>query len=224
MREESSRPVRLLTAALLVAVVLLIVVSWRYRSLTLDARTLSERVTDRYRGMYVPVLERETLEGTPVTVGVPGRGDRQLLLFFNTTCSYCRQSVPPWRDLTERLRDVPSVEIVGIAWDSAPAVRGYVAKHSLSFPVVSFPDVRWTHLFRARSVPYALAVDGDGRVVWAREGVWDGATVDSAVGLLVEDRTNARIDQIDGNANVTSLRPVGESPAVSAYLRTGEEP
>jgi peroxiredoxin len=165
MGERSHRSVRLLTAALLVAVGLLIVVSWWYRSLTLDAQTLSERVTEPYRGMHVPVLERETLEGAEVAVGSPQAGELQLLLFFNTTCSYCQESVPPWKDLTEQLCDVLSVELVGIARDSVAAAREYVAEQDLEFPVVSVPDLRWTHLFRTRSVPYALAVDGDGRVV-----------------------------------------------------------
>lgn len=134
-------------------------------------------------GLFAPTFTAVSLDGTQRTIGERGDGGRQLLLFFTTTCAYCRASLPAWRELSAVADSLvsPRVEVIGVVLDSAHRAPAYAAEHALPYPVVPLASPKLRSLYRARSVPLVMVVDHDGRVLFARTGVLEdgAAAVDS---------------------------------------------
>ncbi len=143
-------------------------------------RALARRAVEPHAGLFVPAYPAATLDGAPVTLGALGH--RQVLVFFRTTCPYCRASTPAWKAVAEGLVGDSQVAIYGVALDSADAARAYAAEHQLRFPVIPQPDPRLVGLYRISSVPLILVLNEEGRMAYARLGVLDSpAAVDSVV-------------------------------------------
>lgn len=143
-------------------------------------RVLARRAIEPHAGLFVPAYQAATLDGTPVTLGK--LGDRQLLIFFRTTCPYCRASTPAWNTIAERLQRPTEIAVYGVALDSTGAAHAYAAERQLRFQVIARPDPRLVDLYRVSSVPLILVVNEQGRLVYARRGVvQSAAAVDSVV-------------------------------------------
>jgi thiol-disulfide isomerase/thioredoxin len=109
------------------------------RTLTEQNELLARRAVEPRPGLFVPALEATTLDGTSVVLGEIGR--RQLLFFFNSTCPYCRASVPAWNEIARRL-DGDGIALYGVAFDSASIAATYAAEQGLRFPVIAKPEPR----------------------------------------------------------------------------------
>jgi peroxiredoxin len=163
-----------------------------------ENRELLRRAVEPRPGLYVPAVAAVMLDRQPVVLG--RLGERQLLVFFDTTCPYCRASVPAWRQIAERLAGDSSLVIYGVALDSAAAVAAYAAEHRLRFPLIARPDPRLVTLYRVTDVPLVLVIDAAARVAYARVGVLETAlAVDSVLRaaegpalLLDTDRDRSR--------------------------------
>jgi len=143
-------------------------------------RLLIRRAVEPHAGLFVPTYEAATLDRVPVTLGALGH--RQLLLFFRTSCPYCRASTPAWNTLAERLQTHPEIAVYGVALDAAEAAKAYAAERQLRFPVIARPDPRLVGLYRVSSVPLILVLNENGRMAYARLGVLDSPrAVDSVV-------------------------------------------
>jgi len=170
-------PVYLVIAALVAGGVYLV---RENRALRGENRELLRRTVEPRPGFYVPAVAAVTLDHEAVVLG--RLGERQLLVFFNTTCPYCRASVPAWQQIAERLVGDSSLVIYGVALDSAVAVAAYAAEHRLSFPLIAGRDPRLVALYRVTNVPLVLVIGADGRVAYARMGVLETAlAVDSVL-------------------------------------------
>lgn len=150
------------------------------RTLTEQNELLARRAVEPRPGLFVPALEVATLEGTSVVLGEIGR--RQLLFFFNSTCQFCRASVPAWNEIAALLESDPAVEVYGVALDSAEVAAAYAAEQGLRFPVIAKPEPRLVGLYRVSGVPLVLILNEDGRMAYARLGVLESpAAIDSVV-------------------------------------------
>ena len=116
--------------------------------LALQVRDLRQAVADLRRdavlphaGLVVPTFTASTLAGQQATVGRAPGGGRQVFFVFNTTCGFCRETIPRWNALAERLRSAGSrVAVYGISSDPDSVTRPYVLETGIEFPVVTFPD------------------------------------------------------------------------------------
>ncbi|MEE7547710.1 TlpA family protein disulfide reductase, partial [Xanthomonas sp. Kuri4-1] len=110
----------------------------------------------------------------PHTLGAPS-GDAQVLFFFTPACPYCRRSAPRVVEAAQRIAADPPrrVQLLGVCHCTPAQARAYAAEHHFAFPVVTLTDRRTLMLFRARNVPALLALDREGRVRYARVGVFD---------------------------------------------------
>ena len=149
------------------------------RALTHANRVLLQRATQPHAGLFVPSYPAVTLDGTPVTLGAVGH--RQVVIFFRTSCPYCRASTPAFNALAERLAPDSTVAVYGVALDSVDTARAYAAEHGLRFPVIAELAPRLVGLYRVSSVPLILVLNEQGRMTYARLGVLDSAAVDSVV-------------------------------------------
>lgn len=185
--EKKSLARIVVTAGLLAAVALVVVLSVQNRSLRAEYAALYRRASEPHAGMYAPTFRAVAISGESVTVGKAAGGGRQVLFVFTTTCPYCLASLPSWREIAAAVDTVrqPSVRTYGISLDSAEATRAYVRQHKLGFPVVGFPERKLVLLYRARAVPLTMVLDSAGRVLYSRLGVVDGrALIDSVLAVV----------------------------------------
>jgi len=165
--------------ALAVAALLVVVVAFQNRTLREELRTLRRRAEGPYRGLVVPSFRAVTLAGDSVTIGEGAPGVRQVLFIFNTTCGFCRETLPYWRRIAHELRteERREVEVYGISVDSEAETRRYVGEEGVSFPVLGFPEVKLVRLYRAEGVPRTLVLDHEGEVLYARAGSFRSESV-----------------------------------------------
>ncbi len=93
----------MLVAALVAASGLVVVLSRRYRELSADYQRLRVQATLPHAGTMVPTLRTATLQGRAIVVGeLTDSTARQVLFVFNTTCPFCRVTIPVWHFLLIR--------------------------------------------------------------------------------------------------------------------------
>jgi peroxiredoxin len=159
----------------------------RHRILALEQRAFLP-----YAGMVVPAVQATTLAGDTVTIGDPPAESRQVLLFFTTTCGFCRQTLPAWQRIADTLRATREAEIISISLDSALAPADSLLRIGFTFPVIELADPRLRSLYRAKSVPLTLVIGDGGRVLHARLGA---LTTQNAVDSVLQAvRTTPRVD------------------------------
>lgn len=167
-----------------------VVLARQNRQLMRDNGELFERATRPYVGMVVPVATAVSLQGDTISLGAPERSVRQVLLFFTTTCSFCRSAIPVWRSLATRVSTIAQARVYGVALDSTDSLAAYVEHAGLEFPIVQPSYPRFLHLYRSKAVPLTMVVNDSGRVLYARFGVLDSLVhFDSLLAILAEPNT-----------------------------------
>ncbi|MCS6797363.1 MAG: TlpA family protein disulfide reductase [Myxococcota bacterium] len=96
-----------------------------------------------------------------------------VILFWATWCAPCRQELPLYQRLYERLRGRGLV-VVAISMDDASSIGGagpMARRMGLTFPVLSDLDTSvTTRLNPRRAAPFSIWIDRNGLVVREREG------------------------------------------------------
>ena len=109
-----------------------------------------------------------------------------ILNFWATWCAPCREEIPMLIDLHRRRR--PEVQVVGIAVDTADAVRGFASELGIEYPLV-LDDLRGTVMRRygnrLGALPYTVVVAKDGVVVYVRLGLLEAEELDGVVDALI---------------------------------------
>ena len=170
----------------------------RNQALADENRVLARRVVEPRVGLFVPAYAAATLDGQRVALGALGH--RQVLIFFRTTCPYCRASMPAFNAIAERLAPDSQIAIYGVALDSANAARAYVTEHGLRFPVLAELAPRLVGLYRVSRVPLILVVNEQGRLAYARLGVLESAAAVDSVVTAAEARPPSLIGAPDETA------------------------
>jgi peroxiredoxin len=160
---------------LVLAAGLVLVLAVQNRSLRAQHQALGEVLASPQPGMWIPVLDAETIHGGWLTVGEAS--GPQVLLFFTTTCEYSRASLPLWAALHRRVAADATAEVVGVSFHDREATLAFVRELEVPFPVVTFPHRRWAELFRIRGVPQVIVATPEGRVT----GAWRGAMDEEAI-------------------------------------------
>jgi peroxiredoxin len=170
----------MLVAALVAASCLVVVLSQRYRELSGDYQKLRVQATLPHAGTTVPTFRTATLQGRLVVVGeLADSAARQVLFVFNTTCPFCRASIPVWQRLADSLGRLGGVQVLAISLDPGDTTEHYVAEHAVRYPVLTFPQRKLKRLYRAVAVPQTVVLDWRGTVLYAKVGILDSRSLDS---------------------------------------------
>ena len=113
------------------------------------------------------------------------RGRTVLLDFWATWCEPCKQSIPRYVKMQDKLRSKGFV-VVGVDEDESPEiVRAYARDHRMNYDVLLDPHTGLFEKYGGRSLPSAFLIDAQGNV----RGRWGGFA--AATGLDVEHATDA---------------------------------
>ena len=92
-----------------------------------------------------------------------------LLNFWATWCGPCREEMP----LLDRARTANGLEVVGVAVDDVDAVKDYLEKNPVAYPILIGDDAANPELLfgdRRDVLPYSVLIDKDGKLLAQREG------------------------------------------------------
>jgi peroxiredoxin len=162
--------------ALAAAAVLVVVLAQQKRTLIGQVEKaqydLRQARTEPIRGQWFPAFTASTLDGTPTTIGELPSAGKQVLLMYTTTCPYCLNTIPAWKQLTAAVDTMRGVRatVYGVSLDSVGVTQQYVARHQLPYPTLRFPNERMSRIYRAGTVPLTLVLDEQGRAIYSRTG------------------------------------------------------
>ena len=130
-----------------------------------------------------PDFSLQDLSGATVRLA-DFRGRTVLLDFWATWCQPCKQSIPLYMKMQDKLRSKGFV-VVGVDEnEKAEIVGAYARKLGMNYPVLLDPDTGLFEKFGGRSLPSAFLIDAQGNI----RGRWEG--FDAAAGLDVEHATD----------------------------------
>ena len=119
----------------------------------------------------LPQIELPGLDGAPQALS--NWSNRPLLVnFWAPWCEPCRREIPLLKSL-RRARAAEKLEIIGIALDSAEAVRQYVSGHGIDYPVLvgERGGLEAASAFGMDTVlPFSVFADRTGRIITVRVG------------------------------------------------------
>ena len=171
----SKRGGRLLTNVVVAAMLVLVSgVMWilidQNRMMRAALANGSAAASDRLSpGDLLPDVEASTLSGSPVALRqhVAGKGIT-VIGVFNTTCEFCKETVPFWQELRNDL-DEPGLSFIGISTHPVEETQRYLTERNLDWPVVSLNGSE--RQLRLAGVPMTVAITSRGHVL----RVWPGA-------------------------------------------------
>ncbi len=176
------RPAMNRTTLLIIAVAILgaLAGSWAGGALrTRPAPAPIERPAPVAVGDPAPDFALPDLSGTVRTLA-DYRGRPLLINFWATWCSPCVREMPLLAALRARQGE-DGVEVVGIAIDDPDAVREFVAKLSIDYPILldvpSRADTSARYGDTQGVLPYTVLVDAHGRIVASKAGSFSEASL-----------------------------------------------
>ena len=125
------------------------------------------------RGEPVPAFALADLSGKTIEVPRAYAGRRLLVNVWATWCGPCRQEMPELQRFAAE-QGTNGVQVVGIALDEAPAVRDFIARTGVRYPIlmdIPGPADAGVRLGNPKGVlPYSVLVSADGRLLRQRIG------------------------------------------------------
>jgi thiol-disulfide isomerase/thioredoxin len=120
-------------------------------------------------------------DGQPRELDYKKEGKPRLVLFFSPTCQYCKQQMPMWRDLLDKV-DSNRFEVIGVVSDreDKKAVSTYAEsagyfQTKTPLPLVFF-DSEALGSYKLTATPTTLLISNEGKVEHAWIGKWDEAS------------------------------------------------
>lgn len=142
-----------------------------------DSRTFVLKVGDRADNLALPDLDGKTQQLSQ------WRGKRVLLNFWATWCAPCRKEMP---ELSAAQTSHPDVQVIGVALDQPQAVRQYLKRTAVDYPILigidadPEPTLRFGDTIGA--LPYSVLIGPDGRIERTKLGPFDAAELDDWLG------------------------------------------
>lgn len=109
-----------------------------------------------------------------------------LLIFFNTTCSDCRQAFPAIYSLYKRYEKEENVSIVLIAREQNDTeVKEYFTRQHYEMDFFSDPDRKVYALFASETIPRLFLAEKGGKIVTVQAGAVDPDEITKKIEILL---------------------------------------
>jgi thiol-disulfide isomerase/thioredoxin len=135
-----------------------------------------------WREASTPALALKDLAGRPHALA-DYRGQVLLVNFWATWCEPCREEMPSFQRLRERLAGLPFTVLAVNFGESSQKAGEFARGLGLDFPVLLDPGQQAARAWRVRLLPTSYLVDAEGRVRYSVVGELDWAT-DAAVNAV----------------------------------------
>jgi thiol-disulfide isomerase/thioredoxin len=134
------------------------------------------------RGQVIPTLQLPDLEGQSLALPAAHLGRPQLINFWASWCGPCIEEMPEL-DRFAASQDGNGVQVVGIALDDADAVRAFLQRIPVDYPILidaAGPADSGVQLGNLKGVlPYTVLVDARGRLVKQKIGPFQHGEIDA---------------------------------------------
>jgi peroxiredoxin len=110
-----------------------------------------------------------------------------VLAFFTTTCPYCEQTLPVWRELARDLRE-QNVPFVGVSLHEEMLPRNFLTANEIDWPILLPVDADARSALKARIVPLTALFGADGSVVRTWRGALSTADAEAILQAVNEMR------------------------------------
>ncbi|HVR81560.1 MAG TPA: TlpA disulfide reductase family protein [Luteimonas sp.] len=138
-------------------------------------------VTVAHRGELLPMLVLPGLDRKPVTLPAAYAGRPLLINVWASWCGPCIKEMPELQRFAAQ-QPANGVQVVGIALDDAAAVRAFLQRVPVSYPILlgtPGPADAGVRLGNPKGVlPYSVLVSTDGRLLKQRIGPFADGEID----------------------------------------------
>jgi thiol-disulfide isomerase/thioredoxin len=140
------------------------------------------------RGEPIPSLQLPDLAGNPVGVSETWSGRPLLINVWASWCGPCIEEMPELQRFSMRQGEA-GVQIVGIALDDPAAVREFLARVPVQYPILidtPGPADASVRLGNPKGVlPYSVLIGADGRLLKQRIGPFAAGELDAFAAIAV---------------------------------------
>jgi thiol-disulfide isomerase/thioredoxin len=134
-------------------------------------------------GKTAPGFTLNKLDGTPVTVGKPGK--ITVLNFWTTWCPPCREEMPELEKFSQKYRG--NVLFAAINLQEPPGkVRAYLDQNGFSMPVLLDEDGRVGGMFAIRAIPTTIILDLNGVIKFRKSGPVTSTELETVIAELTK--------------------------------------
>jgi quercetin dioxygenase-like cupin family protein/peroxiredoxin len=181
---------------------------------------LGEAVNRQLLGQRAPAVAVTTIDGETIDLGKLYGKKPVYLKFWATWCVPCRQQMPGFEKLYEKLGDQIQFIAVNVGFnDDEARVRAYRARSGIRLPIVMDDGLLGT-LFDLRVTPQHVLIGRDGRIAYV--GHLDDRRIDAAVRQVLAQPTSA--PSVTGQMTVARqrvFRPGDQVSGLEATTSTG---
>lgn len=142
-----------------------------------------------WSGGRTPVLKLKDLDGGAHDLAAY-RGKVVLVNFWATWCEPCRDEMPAFQRLKEKLAGKPFVVLAVNLDEPESRIRKFLERMPLDFPVLVDEGKTATRQWSVRVLPASFIIGRDGRIRYSLVGdlAWDHGTVVSLLSELMLSR------------------------------------
>ncbi|MBU6227007.1 MAG: TlpA family protein disulfide reductase, partial [Acidobacteria bacterium] len=125
-------------------------------------------------GKAFPVVQIESLDGEPVTLGEP-TGKPFLVNFWYSTCEPCKREMPALVAAQEKY----GIDVVGVnPRDTAELARDFAEEYGITYPLLRDPNGASLVALGVGTFPMTYLVSGDGTILEQHAGEITAAQLD----------------------------------------------
>jgi thiol-disulfide isomerase/thioredoxin len=158
-------------------------------ALDADAPPLPAGVTVAQRGEPIPLLHLPDLNGDTVAVPAAWAGRPLLINVWASWCGPCIEEMPELQRFSET-QGVDGVQVIGIALDQPDAVRAFLTKVPVRYPILidtPGPADAGVRLGNLKGVlPYSVLIGADGRLLERRVGPFAPGELDDFANVAAD--------------------------------------
>jgi peroxiredoxin len=194
-----------LPACLLVTSGLAIVLAAQNAQLKRESTEIRKTIQFAHKDMWIPAFDAKTMDGGIVRIG-DGGGKGQILVYLSPDCKFCEQSMPFISEMDRFSRQYGDLEMIGLTKTDGEAMRAFIKKHEVKFPVAVIKDARLLSLMKFGPTPTVINVRKTGQVSFAKLGLI-ASSKEAALIMLDAIRMDADLESAEkrGPSNETGI-------------------